>query len=78
MCLSRAAPEYLTRMCEPWSPLRNNAHLKSAAQSDLFVPQSTTAAFGERTFVVCRPTTWNALSLSVRAYVMILEHINGN
>ena len=65
-CLHQAAPTYLAELCSSVSGSASRGHLHSAVRGDLAVPRSRTARYGQRCFVVSRPTMWNSLPLTIR------------
>lgn len=65
-CLRRTAPPYLADMCVPVSATVGRLHLRSAARHDLTVPRTRLVRYGQRSFAVSGPTTWNTLPQSIR------------
>jgi len=65
-CLRRTAPSYLTDMCVPVSATTGRHHLRSAFHNDLIVPRTGLVRYGQRSFAVSGPTTWNSLPQSFR------------
>ena len=67
-CLHGQAPSYLSDYCIKLqdSDSRTSRN-RSAAKGNLFIPRSRTATYGKRSFRVCGPTFWNALSSHLKA-----------
>ena len=63
---SHQCPEYLSNIVTPLNSEPSRRRLRSSNSTDYFIPRTRTK-FGERSFSVAGPTTWNALPESVRA-----------
>ena len=59
-------PVYLTELCVDVSTHRSRADLRSVARGDLSVAANKGTTYDRRSFAVSGPTTWNAISLSIR------------
>lgn len=65
-CLHQAAPRYLIDLCVPLSSVPGRQHLRSAASGGLIVPRTRTS-YGQRSFAVYGPSTWNSLPTALRS-----------
>jgi hypothetical protein len=63
---SHQCPEYLSNIVTPLNSEPSRRRLRSSIGTDYLIPRTKTK-FGERSFSVAGPTTWNALPESVRA-----------
>lgn len=63
--LRGCAPEYLAEICLPLDSLRRPTFLRSSASGLLSVPRTNTT-FGDRSFSVGGPRTWNDLPVDLR------------
>ena len=59
-------PSYLSNIVIPLHSNPSRQRLRSSAGTDYLIPRTRTK-FGERSFSVAGPTTWNSLPESVRA-----------
>ena len=69
-CLHRMAPVYLIEMCIPVSTIQGRSQLRSAAHGELVVPRSTRVTFGNRSFSVSEPKSWNTQPLNARVFTL--------
>ena len=61
-CLHGDAPSYLSEYCIPLAEANSRASRnRSAAQGNLVVPRSRTLTYGQRSFRVAGPSSWNEL-----------------
>lgn len=63
---SHQCPAYLSNIVTPLNSEPSRRRLRSSTGTDYLIPRTKTK-FGERSFSVAGPTTWNALPESVRA-----------
>ena len=63
---SHQCPEYLSNIVTSLNSEPSRRRLRSSISTDYLIPQ-TKSMFGERSFSVAGPATWNALPESVRA-----------
>jgi len=63
-CRHGMAPSYLSTYCMPTSSHDGRCHLRSAVSGQLAVPRTTTN-YGDRSFTVSGPATWNSLPAAV-------------
>ena len=70
--MHHTAPIYLTDLCVSVSIHQGRTNLRSAAHEDLSVAANKGTTYGRRIFAVSGPTTWNALSLSIREQALSL------
>jgi hypothetical protein len=63
---TRQCPAYLSNIVTPLSSDLSRQRLRSSTGTDYLIPRTRTK-FGERSFSVAGPTTWNSLPESVRA-----------
>jgi len=59
-CLRSLAPVYLVDYCKPKSVNTGRFHLSAANPCQLSIPQKSTS-YGDSSFTVCGPSTWNSL-----------------
>ena len=64
-CRHGTAPSYLSTYCMPTSSHDGRCHLRSAVSGQLAVPRATTN-YGDRSFAVSGPATWNSLPAALR------------
>jgi len=62
-CINGRAPEYLAEFCHPSVDRRPG--MRSAESGKLYVPRTQTS-FGDRSFAIAGPRTWNNLPDAIR------------
>ena len=75
--MHHTAPVYLMERCVPVSINQGRANLRSATHEDLIVAANNGTTYGRRSFAVSGPTTWNALSLSIREQSLSFGQFRG-
>jgi len=69
--LNSTAPAYISDMLQPVSSLQRRTNLRSATNSELFVPR-TRLRVGERAFSSAVPRLWNALLTDIKRAATLL------
>ena len=71
-CLRGLAPVYLVDYCKLTSANTGRSHLWSANLCQLSVPRTSTS-YGDRSFAVWGPSTWNSLPAALRSTDVSIE-----
>ena len=69
--LNSTAPAYIPDMLQPVSSLQHQTNLRSATNSELFVPR-TRLRVGERAFSSAAPRLWNTLPTDIKRAATLL------
>ena len=67
-CLHSTAPSYLSDMLASVDTVEARRRNRSATRHDLLVPRYRLARYGQRSFAVAAPATWNALPPELRDF----------